>query len=56
MPFFAGADGVIRGPAGDGRVAAVARDDIADVAVAALLSDEHAGAALRADGRRGVHA
>ena len=32
MPFFAGADGVIRGPAGDGRVAAVARDDIADVA------------------------
>ena len=37
VPFFAGADGVIRGPAGDGRVAAVARDDIADVALAALL-------------------
>ena len=32
----AGADGVIRGPAGDGRVAAVARDDIADVAAAVL--------------------
>jgi NAD(P)H dehydrogenase (quinone) len=45
VPFFAGADGVIRGPADDGRVAAVARDDIADVAVEALLSDEHAGAA-----------
>jgi NAD(P)H dehydrogenase (quinone) len=44
IPFFAGADGVIRGPAGDGRLAAVARDDIADVAVEALLSDAHAGA------------
>jgi uncharacterized protein YbjT (DUF2867 family) len=44
IPFFAGADGVIRGPAGDGRVAAVARDDVADVAVEALLSDAHADA------------
>jgi NAD(P)H dehydrogenase (quinone) len=43
MPFFAGPDGVIRGPAGDGRVAAVARDDIADVAVELLLGDGHAG-------------
>ena len=50
VPFFAGADGVIRGPAGDGRVAAVARDDIADVALAALLSDEHAGAAYELSG------
>ncbi|MDQ1654761.1 MAG: hypothetical protein QOI35_3961 [Cryptosporangiaceae bacterium] len=38
LPVFAGEDGVIRGPAGDGRVGAVARDDIADVAAAALLS------------------
>jgi NAD(P)H dehydrogenase (quinone) len=51
VPFLAGADGVIRGPAGDGRVAAVARDDIADVALAALLSDEHAGAAYELSGR-----
>jgi uncharacterized protein YbjT (DUF2867 family) len=36
LPLMVGADGVIRGPAGDGRVAAVARDDIADVAVAVL--------------------
>jgi NAD(P)H dehydrogenase (quinone) len=43
MPVFAGGDGVIRGPAGDGRVAAVARDDIADVAVAVLLEDGHDG-------------
>ncbi|HEY6709480.1 MAG TPA: SDR family oxidoreductase [Actinomycetota bacterium] len=35
-PLLVGADGVIRGPAADGRVAAVARDDIADVAVAVL--------------------
>lgn len=38
LPHFA-ADGVIRGPAGDGRLAPVARDDIADVSVAALLGD-----------------
>jgi len=44
LPLMVGADGVIRGPAADGRVAAVTRDDIADVAVAALLAgDRHAG-------------
>jgi NAD(P)H dehydrogenase (quinone) len=43
VPLFAGADGVIRGPADDGRVAAVARDDVADVAIAVLTSDEHDG-------------
>jgi NAD(P)H dehydrogenase (quinone) len=37
LPLMVGADGVIRGPASDGRVAAVTRDDIADVAVAVLL-------------------
>jgi NAD(P)H dehydrogenase (quinone) len=41
LPFMAGAEGVIRGPAGGGRVAMVARDDIADVAVAVLLADGH---------------
>src|SRR4051794_3911522 len=35
---MAGEDGVIRGPAADGRVSAVAQDDVADVAVA-VLSD-----------------
>jgi len=40
-----GEDGVIRGPAGDGRVSAVARDDIADAAVAVLHDPAaHAGA------------
>ena len=36
LPLLAGADGVIRGPAGDGRVSAVARADVARVAVAVL--------------------
>jgi uncharacterized protein YbjT (DUF2867 family) len=45
VPFFADAHGVIRGPAGDGRVAAVARADVADCAVAVLRAPaEHAGA------------
>lgn len=43
LPALVGDDGGIRGPAGDGRVGAVARDDIADVAVAVMLSDEHDG-------------
>jgi uncharacterized protein YbjT (DUF2867 family) len=46
--FFVGMldeDGVIRGPAGDGRVAAVAMDDVADAAAAVLLEPgAHAGA------------
>jgi len=46
LPYFADAEGVIRGPAGDGRVAAVARADVADVATAVLRAPaEHAGSA-----------
>ena len=37
FPLMAGEDGVLRGPANDGRVAAVAQDDIAAVATAVLL-------------------
>ncbi|MEU7530943.1 SDR family oxidoreductase [Saccharothrix sp. NPDC042600] len=40
-PFLVGEDGIIRGPAGEGRVAMVAQDDIADAATAVLL-DPHA--------------
>jgi NAD(P)H dehydrogenase (quinone) len=43
IPNMVGADGVIAGPAADGRVAAVLRDDVADSAVAALLDERHAG-------------
>ncbi|MDK0522136.1 NAD(P)H-binding protein [Streptomyces sp. ML-6] len=43
LPAMTGADGVLRGPGGDGRVAAVAHEDIADAATAVLLADtEHA--------------
>lgn len=45
LPHLVGDDGVIRGPAGGGRAAGVARADIARSAVAVLLApDEHAGA------------
>jgi NAD(P)H dehydrogenase (quinone) len=36
LPMMVGEDGVIRGPAGDGRAAVVAQDDIADAAAAVL--------------------
>jgi NAD(P)H dehydrogenase (quinone) len=40
IPNMIGSDGVIRGPAGDGRFAAVLRDDIADAVAAILASPE----------------
>ena len=40
LPLFADQDGVLRGPAGRGRVAGVARADVADVAVEVLRSPE----------------
>ncbi|MFD5690607.1 SDR family oxidoreductase [Streptomyces rubiginosohelvolus] len=39
LPAMAGTDGVLRGPGGDGRVAAVAHEDIADAAAAVLLDE-----------------
>ncbi|MDX6578641.1 MAG: hypothetical protein QOJ47_190 [Gaiellales bacterium] len=50
VPLLVGGDGVIRGPADDGRVAAVARDDVADVAIAVLTSDAHDGQAYDVTG------
>lgn len=45
MPGLVGDDGVIRGPAGTGRAAVVAQDDIAEAAASVLThADEHAGA------------
>jgi NAD(P)H dehydrogenase (quinone) len=44
VPGMVGEDGVIRGPAGDGKVSLVAQDDIADAAVVVLRNPEpHAG-------------
>ncbi|MBB6172519.1 uncharacterized protein YbjT (DUF2867 family) [Nocardiopsis mwathae] len=45
LPYWADDAGVIRGPAGQGRVAWVSRDDVADAAVAVLTEGaEHDGA------------
>jgi NAD(P)H dehydrogenase (quinone) len=44
LPLMVGDDGVIRGPAGGGRAAVVAQDDVADAAVAVLRDPvPHAG-------------
>ncbi|ORT59452.1 SDR family oxidoreductase [Streptomyces sp. CB03238] len=50
-----GEDGVIRGPAGYGRVAAVAHEDIADVAAAVLLGEgDHDGATYDVTGEEAL--
>jgi NAD(P)H dehydrogenase (quinone) len=56
LSLMVGADGVIRGPAGEGRVAAVARDDIADAAVAVLLAEggRHDGRTYDMTGREAL--
>jgi NAD(P)H dehydrogenase (quinone) len=43
VPMLTSAEGVLTGPAGDGRIAWVARDDIAEVAVAVLTGAGHDG-------------
>ncbi len=44
FPLFAGDDGVVRGPAGEGRVSAVARVDVGEAAVTVLRDPaRHAG-------------
>jgi NAD(P)H dehydrogenase (quinone) len=50
VPLFVGEDDAIRGPADDGRVAGVARDDVADVAAAVLTEDGHEGRAYDVTG------
>ena len=40
LTFMMGEDGVIRGPAGDGRLSAVTRDDVAEVAATVLAAGE----------------
>jgi NAD(P)H dehydrogenase (quinone) len=51
LPLFAGEEGVLRGPAGAGRVAAVAQADVAAVATAVLTDlGPHAGATYELTG------
>ncbi len=55
LRWIIGADGVIRGPAGDGRLAPVARDDMADTVAAVLGSDgAHDGQTYDVTGPEGV--
>ncbi len=51
LPMLAGGDGVIRGPAGEGRVSAVAREDVARSAVMVLRDPAlHVGATYNLTG------
>lgn len=50
LPVLAGGDGAIRGPAGDGRVAPVLRDDVADALHAMLTRPGHEGATYELTG------
>jgi NAD(P)H dehydrogenase (quinone) len=43
IPRMVGEDGVIRGPAGDGRVSAILREDVAAASAAVLTSEGHDG-------------
>jgi NAD(P)H dehydrogenase (quinone) len=54
LPRMVGPDGVIAGPAGDGRVAAVTRADVADVAAAILAGDGHDGRTYDVTGREAL--
>ena len=53
-PYLVGADGVIRGPAGDGRVAWVAREDVARLAAGVLLDPSHDGQVYDVSGPRAI--
>ena len=54
VPYFAGEEGVIRGPAGNGRVSLVTRDDIAEVAAAVLISSDHDGTTVDVTGPEAI--
>lgn len=54
LGYLAGPDGVIAGPAGNGRVAPVAREDVSDVVAAVLLSGRHDGQTYDNTGDRAV--
>jgi uncharacterized protein YbjT (DUF2867 family) len=54
IPLFAGDDGVIRGPAGDGRVGAILRDDVASAVVAVITGDGHDGRTYTVTGPRAI--
>ena len=55
LPLMVSAEGVVAGPAGNGRFAGVARDDVADVAVTVLLNPRaHDGRTYDLTGPRAI--
>lgn len=54
LPFLADKNGIIRGPASDGRFVPVARTDVADVAVRLLTDDSRDGETFNISGRERV--
>ena len=54
VPRWFSSDGVIRGPAGNGIIAWVSRDDLADVAVAVLTTSGHDGASYDITGAQAL--
>jgi NAD(P)H dehydrogenase (quinone) len=54
VPKMVSEDGVIAGPAGDGRAAIVARSDVAEVAAALLVGDGHDGQTYDVTGREAL--
>lgn len=50
VPFFTGDDGVIKAPAGDGKVSWISRDDVAATVVVALQTERFDGCALENTG------
>jgi NAD(P)H dehydrogenase (quinone) len=54
LPRMVGADGVLRGPAGEGSVAAVARDDVARAVAELVAGEGHAGRTYELTGPRAI--
>ena len=54
VPFIVGTDGIIRGPAGAGRVGFVTRDDVAEAAAAVLASTGHDGTTFDVTGPEAI--
>jgi uncharacterized protein YbjT (DUF2867 family) len=53
-PLWFSSEGIMRGPAGNGTIARVSRDDLADVAVAVLTTDGHDGASYDITGSQAL--
>ena len=54
VPLFVGSDGVIRGPAGNGKAGFVTRDDVAEAAAAVLASSGHDGSTFDMTGTESI--